>query len=220
MWSGSLPGTTEGRNRPLASTSTEQAPERPERSGGSSTPIRARTAQVLRRIDAGLEEARRSTASAVVRDSLFAGWDEPGNQLYADLWVDFAGQEGPILDAEECEDRVGVTWATFMAVSDSFVGPQTPVPWDPEEEVDAWNVAFAADYFEPTEANLDAAAYQVAVIGDLSTLRHLRSPHSGSRRDPERSKPVAARVNRYLRTLRLPWLPPKWWEFEPEELDR
>ena len=57
--------------------------------------VRARTADVLRRIDRQLEQVRRATAHRIVWDSLFVGWDEPDDLLEADLWADMGDDYWP-----------------------------------------------------------------------------------------------------------------------------
>lgn len=139
--------------------------------------VRERTSGLLRRIDQELEQARRTIARSVVWDVLFAGWDEPANQLYADLWVDWEAADRNLFrdDLDDVEERAGVTLATLMGLENEFVGPQTPPDWIPRLAEHEWGFEMVGDVraVDDSPANLEAAAYQIAVVGDVGLLERI-----------------------------------------------
>lgn len=172
--------------------------------------VRQRTSDLLRRIDEELEHHRRNTASSVVWDSLFAGWDEPANQLYADLWVDWEVADRNLFDdIDEVEERAAVTLATLMSLETEFVGPQTPPDLHTRPAEHEWGFELVGDIraVDDSPVNLEAAAHQIAVVGDIGLLERIPL-FCWDRSFQVR---VVYRVNQLIRELSLERLPAGWW---------
>jgi hypothetical protein len=88
--------------------------------------VRARTADVLRRIDRQLEQIRRATAHRIVWGSLLAGWDDPDDLLRADRWADIAARHEIVDCAEEDDEEDGPEEIVLTLIDEIRLGMSPP----------------------------------------------------------------------------------------------
>lgn len=199
-------------------TTTESPPDPRWEKPVSASELPSRTSDLLRRVDDGVEQSRRLQARRIVWDSLFAGWDEPANRNYADMLFEWDRASADSWEDSDAEYQVGFTRCTLMSLGSEFVGPQTPVdPYDVEcwelEEPHEWGTSLVAErqLVDSTEANLEAFAYQLVIVGDITATQWaLQNARYGG---PFSVTELVRAVNAMLREHELSSpLPPQWWE--------
>lgn len=120
---------------------------------------RTLTHGVLSDIDSILEEVRQTSASDIVWNSLFAGWDDDDNGKFADFWM--MAEADPYPENE--------FWDEYSEVRAAFTGAQGSV------SSGYAGVIRMNEFFSPlwaaTRRNYEAARYQYEVTGIQPIVR-------------------------------------------------